>query len=337
MIFNPGDSEHVDGAESTGQNNRVSAGYGLPSDLVPQRDKNGDIVYGNDGKPVLVQHIGELDYATPEMVSNAVWPYIPEAEVDIEIDVTSFGGSDYKSVDPFGTKFEIYIDAPMLKIDTDRLAECNLNGNKLKEVSSGRFVYTVEDLRENERNYGYNDASGNKVSALRKDVKPGTLKDYPEVNQKGERKRLPFKVNGIVTAGEIKISSDEDMVVYHSKTFNITNAPRVGEITYGTANTPVPKDAFVSFELARNHNRIGVMTITEDGKFSFRLRKEYEFYWEGDEVIIRYQASDNKVYTLESLPKSSNHGTLLDLKNLFAHLKEGNGINLIEVTSNSGN
>ena len=42
--------------------------------------------------------------------------YEPEQEVDISFDVTSFTGSDGKSVDPFGEEFEIYIDAPMLEI-----------------------------------------------------------------------------------------------------------------------------------------------------------------------------------------------------------------------------
>lgn len=55
------------------------------------------------------------------------WTYEPEQEVDISFDVTSFTGSDGKSVDPFGEEFEIYIDAPMLEIDDARLKEFNLD------------------------------------------------------------------------------------------------------------------------------------------------------------------------------------------------------------------
>ena len=88
------------------------------------------------------------------------WTYEPEQEVDISFDVTSFTGSDGKSVDPFGEEFEIYIDAPMLEIDDARLKEFNLDKNKLKADPSteGRFIYTVEANREDERRYGVGEA-----------------------------------------------------------------------------------------------------------------------------------------------------------------------------------
>lgn len=50
-------------------------------------------------------------------MTELTWEYGNPAEtsVDIEFDVTSFRGTDDKSVDPFGEEFEIYIDAPMLE------------------------------------------------------------------------------------------------------------------------------------------------------------------------------------------------------------------------------
>ncbi|BDW75131.1 hypothetical protein BFINE_09260 [Bacteroides finegoldii DSM 17565] len=48
----------------------------------------------------------------PELLTPLKWTYEPGKPVDIAIDITSFAGSDDKSVDPFGEEFEIYIDAP---------------------------------------------------------------------------------------------------------------------------------------------------------------------------------------------------------------------------------
>ena len=41
----------------------------------------------------------------------------------------------------------------------------------------------------------------------------------------------------------------------------------------------VPRNAFVSFERVSNGTRIGSMTITADGEYELRLRKEYAFNW----------------------------------------------------------
>ena len=132
------------------------------------------------------------------------WTYKPEQEVDISFDVTSFTGSDGKSVDPFGEGFEIYIDAPMLEIDDARLKECNLDKSKLKADpnTEGRFIYTVEANREDERLYGVGEA-------LQKDNVAG--------NQAGERKKLPFKTKSVVSAGDIVVSSNNKQVVFFEK------------------------------------------------------------------------------------------------------------------------
>lgn len=126
--------------------------------------------------------------ADEEPVTALAWTYEPEQKVDIEIDVTSFAGSDGKSADPFGEAFEIYIDAPMLKIDAARLAECNLTADKLKADPdhAGRFIYTVDADRKEERAFGT-------ASAMKTDAMAG-------VDQTGERKTLPFVTGSVVSA-----------------------------------------------------------------------------------------------------------------------------------------
>ena len=108
----------------------------------------------------------------PELLTPLEWTYEPGKPVDIAIDITSFAGSDGKSVDPFGEEFEIYIDAPMLALGS------NLGPDgKLYEASPGRFVYKVDADRDKERNY----FPGSNV--VNKDNTPDA-----NVNQTGERK-----------------------------------------------------------------------------------------------------------------------------------------------------
>ncbi len=198
-----------------------------------------------------------------EKTTPLTWTYEPEQKVDIALDVTSFKGSDDKSVDPFGEAFEIYIDAPMLEIDEARLADCKLNSSKLKADPNveGRFIYTVDANRETERQYGY----GTVINS-----------DGTGANQTGERKTLPFKTSSIVSAGDIVISSNKEKVVFFDKTFKVSNTPISGTLKYGT-NGNVPRSAFVSFERTRNGSRIGAVTVTADGQYELRLRKEYTF------------------------------------------------------------
>lgn len=234
--------------------------------------------------------------ADEEPVTPLVWSYKPEQKVDIEIDETSFAGSDKKSADPFGEAFEIYIDAPMLSIDAARLAECNLTAEKLKADPdhAGRFIYTVDASREAERAFGT-------APAMMTDATDG-------VNQTGERKTLPFVTSSVVSAGDIVISSNEEKVVYFSKSFNVANSPISGSLKYRDASGDlnVPRNAFVSFERTRNNSRIGSITVTADGRYELRLRKEYEFNWFTDEVEVIYSPADGKVYRC----KFSNLSTL---------------------------
>lgn len=231
-----------------------------------------------------------------EKTTPLTWTYEPEQKVDIALEVTSFAGTDGKSADPFGEAFEIYIDAPMLEIDEARLADCKLNSSKLKADPNveGRFIYTVDANRENERNYGSNDV-------INKDNTSG-------VNQAGERKTLPFKTSSILSAGDIVISSNKEKVVFFDKTFKVSNTPISGTLKYGTNGQNVPRSAFVSFERTRNGSRIGAVTVTADGLYELRLRKEYTFNWYTDEVEFHYEATDGTMY----------HKTYQNLAALFA-------------------
>lgn len=237
----------------------------------------------------------DMSGTTPEETTALSWTYAPEQKVDIALDVTSFKGSDDKSVDPFGEAFEIYIDAPMLEIDEARLAGYNLNGEKLKADPNveGRFIYTVDADRETERQYGY----GTVINS-----------DGTEANQTGERKTLPFKTSSIVSAGDIVISSNKEKVVFFDKTFKVSNTPISGTLKYGTNGLNVPRSAFVSFERTRNGSRIGSVTVTTDGRYELRLRKEYTFNWYTDEVEFHYEDTDGNVY----------HKTYTNLAALFA-------------------
>lgn len=208
-----------------------------------------------------------------ETVSNIELTYQPNQNVDITFDVTSFKGSDGACVDPFGESFEIYIDAPMLTIDESRLAACNLNGDKLYAHPSvkGRFVYKVEPTREAERNFGTGTA---------------LLEDESAASQAGERKTLPFKTNRVTTAGDIKISSNTEKVVYYEKVFKLRNKTITGTIQYNDGATlrNVPQDAFVAFARTKDGVRIGSVYVTADGVYSLNLRPEYDFNWTMDEV-----------------------------------------------------
>ena len=58
----------------------------------------------------------------------------------------------------------------------------------------------------------------------------------------------------------------------------------------------MPKDAFVAFVRLRSGARIGVVTITQDGKFELNLRDEYQFAWEDDSIDFYYTDADGAVY-----------------------------------------
>ena len=219
------------------------------------------------------------------------WPYIPDKRVELAFDVTSFEGMDDESVDPFGTPFEIYIDAPMLELEP---LPANLAGKIRKHGTiEGRFVYSVDADREKERAAG-------ETAAL--------LADGTGADQSGERKVIPFKVKDIVSAGDIRISSEKDKVVYFEKTFRVQNSSISGRLRYNRHGRieDVPYESFVVLERIKTYNRIGTVTIgnlTSDNKnMDVRLRGEYTYNWYNDPVKIQYAVTEsNGTYVYEKV------------------------------------
>lgn len=233
----------------------------------------GDIVSGANENPV----------------TDVALEYLPGQPVKVEFDVTSFmsdltsvTADQQLSVDPFGEPFDIYIDAPMLELDKSAIDPSWLVPDadgviKLRENPSkpGQFIYRVDADREKERLFGSS-------PALSKDEAKLDLfrQSYTPV-QTGERKAIPFRTKNIVSAGDITISSDEDVVVYYPKRFRVSNASMKGRIVYMRDGVPtaVPAGSFVPFEMAPSYNRIGTIAIADDGEFELRLRSEYVYSW----------------------------------------------------------
>ena len=255
---------------------------------------------------------GDNEEETDYVVLN----YQPGQRVEIAFDVTSFTStirgtngnilpnSEQKSVDPFGTAFDIYIDAPMLTIDEtcELFASGKLECDPNKE---GRFVYHVDANREIERN------SGSIVAKLT---------DGLATSQVGERKVLTFKTKNIVTAGEITISADESKVVYYTKTFKIQNQSITGTLQYrkdGATIESIPAGAFVPFEMEPTYNRIGTVSITEGGQFELRLRSEYKYDWNTDNVKLQFTDTNGTKYekvfdSIAALYASLNYPIILE-------------------------
>lgn len=212
----------------------------------------------------------------PEAITHVNWTYKPAQEVDLQFDITAFTANDNTSVDPFGTSFEVYIDAPMLEIDDSRRG--NLTDAKFYKHPDidDRFVYVVDASRTAEAAYGVNSFVG---------------------NRQGERKSLPFKTKKIVSAGDIVISADPSVVTYHSKTIRVANSSITGTAKYlknGT-ETDVQAGDFMPMERVSDNTRIGSVSVTAAGQYQMRLRGEYNFLWT-DQIQFEY-TDGSQVYT----------------------------------------
>ena len=254
------------------------------------------------GAPVGTWNTSPALAATPDPEDKLEWSYLPNQKVDIELEITSFTGSDGRSADPFGTAFEVYIDAPMLSIDYSRLSAEMAAKLKPHATIPGRFVYTVDASRETER------AVGNGKAVKIADA-------ASTVSQANERKTLPFITTDITSAGDIVISSQMDVVEFFEKRFEVKNTLIEGTIKYVEKGIErnIAKDEFVSFAVKKTGVRIGSMTITNDGHFALNLRAEYDFSWTDDELLLSYIVGD-KVYeatidSLDTLYRMTESGT----------------------------
>ena len=244
----------------------------------------------NGGEPVGTWNTTPETIQTPDPVDVLKWTYLPKQKVDIELEITSFQGSDGRSSDPFGTSFEIYIDAPMLAIDESRLSPEMAAKLKPHATIPGRFVYTVDASRDQERK-----------TCNGKGVK--NVDNTSGVSQAGERKTLPFVTSDITSAGEIVISSQMEVVEFFEKRFNVINELVEGGIKYrdGGVDKSVLRGDFVSFSIEKSGVRIGSMNVTADGHFALNLRAEYEFSWTEDPILLSYilegaDSAENRVF-----------------------------------------
>jgi hypothetical protein len=285
------------------------------------KDKEGNTIPASP-------YAGDYGRVQPS-VDNVLLSYEPGQKVDVEFDVTSFksnmqdvSDADQVSVDPFGTAFEIYIDAPTLKLDESAVAAAGLS-DKIKKSSTvpGRVIYTVEADREEER------IKGNfSIAALAADTatKDAVNKETITVNQEGERKSIPFKTKSIVSAGDITVSSDEDVVVYYKKIIKIQNKSIVGKLRFregGIVVKDVPIGSFVPFEVLPSYNRIGTVAVEQaDGTFELRLRSEYEYSWSTGRVKFQY-TSEGKIYEKIFTSLSNLYDTLLTNDTIILELQ----------------
>ncbi len=266
-----------------------------------------------------VKELNNIDHDTestePEAIDDVLWSYEPNQEIDIQFDITDFKAADGTEVHPFGQEFEIYIKAPML----EKSANSSLSNDKFHYDNTKEcFVYKVASTRDGEK-------SGDLP----------TQHNVAERRENGERKSLKFTTKDIVSEGQITISSNQEQVVYQSKTFNVQNSPISGNITYteedGTTTNALPNKAFVSFTRVNNSSRIGSIVVSNDGSsstFELRLRKEYEFSWQNDEVQLYYSVpQDNYLVEDGKTYKVTNYYTAnySSLSALYAEMTGGTG------------
>lgn len=267
-----------------------------------------------------VQTPNNIDHDTestePEAIDDVLWSYEPNQEIEIQFDITDFKAADGTEVHPFGQEFEIYIKAPML----EKSANSILNDAKLYYDNTKEcFVYKVASTRDGD--------NGEKSGTL------PTNHDDGGRRKEGERKSLKFITKYIVSEGQITISSNQEQVVYQSKTFNVQNTPITGKITYSEENSPekpLPSKAFVSFTRVNNSSRIGSIVVSNDGSsstFELRLRKEYEFSWQNDEVQLYYSVPQDNIVEDDKTYKVTNYYTAnySSLSALYAAMAGGTG------------
>ena len=190
--------------------------------------------------------------------------YDPTQDIEVAFDVTSFTGADGADVDPFGTAFDIYIDAPMLKLGSN-----DAYAGKIEDLGNGRFVYHVDADRAVEDTYGTNG-----------------------------RKTIVFKPVNVVCEGNVTISAEPEMVVFTSKTIKLSNSPIVGSIKYGESENPVGVGYNVSFYDKATSKRIYTSTINVAGQYEFYVDKDRELDWDNGAITVFVQVG-GKYYTAE--------------------------------------
>ena len=80
----------------------------------------------------------------------------------------------------------------------------------------------------------------------------------------------------------------------------------------------VPYEAFVPFEMKPTYNRIGTVTVEQNGQFELRLRKEYKYDWTTDAVKFQFTGGgvvyEKEFISLNSLYETLNSNTTIILE-----------------------
>ena len=128
---------------------------------------------------------------------------------------------------------------------------------------------------------------------------------------------LNFKTreNYAVNEETITIYTDVAQIDYTPLEFVLSNNPMSGEIKYGSSQTAVPTDAFLTIE-RRDGTRVGRFTMTAAGMYSIKLYSEYNLRWDEQLTVIYNNATDGVLY--------QDSGALSDLLNISKpiHLQE---------------
>jgi len=210
---------------------------------------------------------------------------VNDASLKLYFDITSFEGADGKSVDPFGTAFEVYIDAPMFEIDTDDQNMVNMAnhyhyGNPiLEQTEDGRIIYRVYSNREDEslisKQFGAVDAA---------------VVDQKAESQKYERKYIALRPKSkTAVGGSITISADPEIVTFNSQTFDVTCKALSFDLKFGTDEANAPVGHSVSFYNKATGDRIYSTTVSQAGKCDFRFNLSRPFDLDNDEVTMIMQ------------------------------------------------
>ena len=89
-------------------------------------------------------------------------------------------------------------------------------------------------------------------------------------------------------------------VVFNQETFKVQNSSITGTLKYrpsgGSGVVAVPSGSFVPFEVEPTYNRIGTVTVGASGAFELRLRSEYEYDWNTDNVKFQFKDENGAIY-----------------------------------------
>ena len=210
-----------------------------------------------------------------EETDEVLLTYDPDQTVTLSFEIEEFLSSIHGDdgellpddqqvlVDPFGTAFEVYIEAPMLELVDDQplVAAGKIEADP---VVDGRYIYYVD----------------------------GDVAEYPSIS---------FRPKGIVSSGEVKITADEDVIIYYEKTFRVGNRSIAGTLRYNDGGNikDVPANSFVPFEMMPTYNRIGVVTVHDNGEFELRLRSEYRYDWNVDDIKLQFTDDNGNTFEVE--------------------------------------